>query len=162
MKDKVVAAELEEGADNAQTAEFPETEKKPEKKMSRLKAFFFNRKAEKEFRRENNEVAEKTEKSSKENRKLSEYLSTIEEQLDKVDEQNKVLLFYLTTVKENNEALINQINILSKNNEQLFHQFMASKKREKLAKIIAIVSSGLAIGYTLYRFIMLIIQNGGW
>ena len=133
----------------------------PEKKMSWWRAYLFNRKAEKEFRRETAAEAggeeEKSEKTAKDTRKLNQYLGAIESQLDKMDEQNQILLFHLSTVKENNEALLNQITVLSKNNEQLFKQFQASKKREKVAKIIAIVSSSLAVIYGAYRLIDLII-----
>ena len=137
--------------------------KKPSK-ISRLKAYLFNRKAEKEFRKENKgllkasvnaESAERSDKTEKETRRIGEYLNAIENQLDKVDEQNKILLFHLSTVRENNEALLNQISVLSKNNEQLFEQFQSSKKREKLAKIIAIIASSLAIGFWVYKFVLM-------
>lgn len=138
-------------------------EDKEKKKMSRLRAFLFNRGAEKAFRKENGASAsneELKEKSERTARKLNEYLDAIENQLDKVDEQNKILLFHLSTVKENNEALLNQISVLSKNNEQLFQQFQASKKREKLAKIVAIISSCLAIGFWVYRIVMILLGKG--
>jgi len=135
-------------------------------RIARLRAFLFNRGAEKRFRKENGHGAdgeELKEKSEKNSRKLNEYLDAIENQLDKVDEQNKVLLFHLSTVKENNEALLNQVSILSKNNDLLFEQFKASKRREKIAKIIAIISSSLAAVYGVYRLVDLIIKlaNGG-
>ena len=50
--------------------------------------------------------------------------------------------------------------MLSKNNDMLFTQFRASKKREKWAKIIAIVASCLAIGFWVYKFITMIINKG--
>ena len=141
-------------------------EKKEDKKMPWWRAYLFNRKAEKDFRKENEpadddeDIRQKNEKSAKDTRKLNEYLGAIECQLDKMDEQNKILLFHLSTVKENNEALLNQITVLSKNNELLFKQFQASKKREKLAKIIAIIASSLAIGFWVYRIIMILLGKG--
>ena len=140
---------------------------KTEKKMSWWRAYLFNRKAEKEFRKETESLQadgddekQKHEKSAKDTRKLNEFLGSIESQLDKMDEQNKLLLFHLQTVKENNEALLNQINVLSKNNEQLFKQFQASKRREKIAKIIAIIASCLAIGFWVYKIIMILLGKG--
>ena len=137
---------------------------KEKKKMSWWRAFLFNRGAEKAFKKENEEsggdAQEDSDKSAKDTRKLNEYLGAIETQLDKVDEQNKILLFHLSTVKENNEALLKQITVLSKNNEQLFQQFQSSKRREKIAKIIAVVASSLAIGFWIYKIIMVILGNG--
>ena len=124
--------------------------------FSRFRTFLFNRGAEKTYKKENGTTTtngDKNEKTVKETRKLNEYLDAIETQLDKMDEQNKILLFHLSTVKENNEALLHQVTVLSKNNDQLFQQFKASKKREKFAKIIAIVASCLAIGFWVYQFV---------
>ncbi|MCL2234574.1 MAG: hypothetical protein FWC11_04225 [Firmicutes bacterium] len=87
---------------------------------------------------------------------LSRYLGHIETQLDKVDEQNKLLLMHLASSKENNDLLIKQITELSKSNERLTTQFLTLKKREKVAKIIAIVASSLAIGFWVYQFIMIL------
>ena len=143
--------------------EAEEIKEKDQKKMSWWRAYLFNRKAEKEFRREMSAEAggdedEKSETPAKDTRKLNQYLGAIESQLDKMDEQNQILLFHLSTVKENNEALLKQLTVLSKNNEQLFKQFQASKRREKVAKIIAIISSSLAVIYGAYRLIDLIIK----
>lgn len=132
--------------------------------ISRFRAYLFNRGTGKESRKEitdlNAAISAKPETSAKETRKLNEYLDAIESQLDKMDEQNKILLFHLQTVKENNETLLNQINILSKNNEQLFQQFQASRKREKVSKIIAVIASCLAIGFWVYRFVMIALGKG--
>ncbi|MCL2861273.1 MAG: hypothetical protein FWE22_02565 [Firmicutes bacterium] len=88
---------------------------------------------------------------------LSKYLEHIETQLDKVDEQNKLLIDHLATAKENNEAFINQITALSKTNEKLSEQFSSLKRREKVAKIIAIIASSLAIGFWVFQFIRIIV-----
>jgi len=133
------------------------------KKMPWWRAFFFNRKAKKERKKEQlliKTAPENFEKHAKDARKLGEYLSAIENQLDKVDEQNEMLLLHLSTVKDNNESLLEQVKVLSKNNEQLYEQFQASKKREKFAKIIAIIASGLAIGFWVYRFISIALGAG--
>jgi len=135
-----------------------ENESQEKKKMSRWRAFFFNRKAQKEFRKEMKKAAEtgedvQTEKQGKDARKLTEYLSDIETHLGEVNEQNKLLLFQISTLKENNDSLLKQVEVLSKNNELLSRQFEASQKREKLAKIIAIISSALAIGFSIYKII---------
>jgi len=145
-------------------AELKTTEKSKKGPVARFKSYLFNRKGEKAVRRDiaalenenGNGHAEKVEKA----RKLNHYLDAIESQLDKMDEQNKILLFHLSTVKENNEALLEQVKVLSKNNEQLFQQFQTSKKREKLAKVIAIIASGLAIGFWIYQFIKIFTGNG--
>jgi small-conductance mechanosensitive channel len=141
---------------------------KPQKKMTRFQAFLFNRRAAKAFKKEavaetalrKKQTEAKIEKPQKDMRKLNEYLSSIEEQLDKVDEQNKTLLSHLNTVKENNETLLEQVKVLSKNNEQLYNQFQTSKRREKIAKIVAVISSCLAIGFWVYRFISILLGRG--
>ena len=143
-------------------------------RIAKLKTFLFNRNGEKAFKKETKLAArtakhkarystgedgfedgfyDKTAKHTRQSKKLNDYLDAIECQLDKMDEQNKMLLFYLTTVKENNEALLNQVNLLSKHNDELYKQFQASKKREKIAKILAIISSVAAIGFTVWRII---------
>jgi small-conductance mechanosensitive channel len=149
------------------TGEEPEAAAGKEKKqgvMSRFKTYLFNRRAEKAFLKESKRQEESlnhsadVDKPVKDNRRLNEYLGAIENQLDKMDEQNKMLLFYLTTVKDNNESLLKQISVLSKNNDQLFQQFQHSKKREKLAKIVAIISALLTIGLTAWRIIEMILK----
>ncbi len=146
------------GAENAGNKNGKEKKKGA---ISRFRAFLFNRGAEKTFQKENAAALPVNgEKAAKETRKLNEYLDAIETQLDKMDEQNKILLFHLSTVKENNEALLNQVTVLSKNNDLLFQQFQASKKREKLAKTVAVISSVLGIGFIIFRAIMWLLGKG--
>lgn len=84
---------------------------------------------------------------------VSEFLNSIEAQLGNLDEQNKLLLMHMGTLKENNDMLIEHVKILTKNNDTLQRQFLISKRREKASKIVAIVSSSLAIGLTVYKFL---------
>ncbi|MCL2555521.1 MAG: hypothetical protein FWE03_00685 [Firmicutes bacterium] len=139
-------------------------------KIAKFKQFLFNRNAEKKYNKElkndankskNTTLPENCEKTKKYQRKLNDYLDAIENQLDKVDEQNKMLLFYLTTVKENNETLLSQVNHLTKHNEELNTQFKLSKRREKIAKTLAIISSIAAIAFTAWRIIDAFISAGG-
>jgi len=137
-------------------------------KIARFKSFLAGRKTNKEQKKEAklderllNTPPELCEKTKKNNRKLNDYLDAIENQLDKVDEQNKMLLFYLTTVKENNETLLSQVNHLTKHNEELNQQFKISKRREKIAKTLAIISSIAAIAFTAWRIIDAFISAGG-
>ncbi|MDR3318996.1 MAG: hypothetical protein LBS99_06105 [Clostridiales bacterium] len=88
---------------------------------------------------------------------VMDFLNSIENQLGNIDEQNKLLLSHIDTIKENNRALLEQVHILKINNEHLYELFQASRKREKVSKIIAIISSTLAIGFTLYKIISTII-----
>ena len=145
---------------------------KKQGKIASFKQYLFNRKAEKEYKKELKKEAkqdkplslptsENCEKTRKYQRRLNDYLDAIENQLDKVDEQNKMLLFYLTTVKENNETLLSQVNILSKHNEELNKQWKISRRREKIAKTLAIISSIAAIGFTAWRIIDMILSTRG-
>ena len=84
-------------------------------------------------------------------RQINEFFGTIEAQLDKVDGQNKSLLEQLSMLKINNETLVSQVKILTQNNNQLTEQFNAMKKREKIAKILAIISAILAIGLSFFN-----------
>jgi hypothetical protein len=88
-------------------------------------------------------------------RHVSEFLNLIETQLGSLDEQNKLLLMHMATVKDNNDTLMEQVKILSKNNELLYRQFNLSKRREKISKTIAIISSSLAIGLAVYKFLQI-------
>ncbi|MCL2798591.1 MAG: hypothetical protein FWD58_11205 [Firmicutes bacterium] len=91
--------------------------------------------------------------------KLNEFMESIETQLDRVDAQNKSLLAQVSLLKTNNETLLLQITTLTNNNNRLTEQFNASKRREKIAKTLAIVSAILAIGLSTYNFLRMII---GW
>ena len=149
--------------ENTEEKEISDFEESETKKPSWWRAYLSGRKAKKALRKESKEAETTGAEESGDDvghdpRKLNEYLGAIESQLGRMDEQNKILLFHLSTVKENNEALLNQVTVLSKNNDLLFQQFQASKKREKIAKIIAIISSSLAIVYGVYRLVDLIIK----
>jgi len=145
---------------------------KKQGKIARFKQFLFSRNTEKEYIKEQKKEAklnkqsilsidESCEKTQKHQRRLNECLDAIETQLDKVDEQNKMLLFYLTTVKENNETLLSQVNHLTKHNDELYEQFKMSRRREKIAKTLAIISSIAAIAFTAWRIIDMILRSGG-
>jgi len=88
--------------------------------------------------------------------KLSETLIGIESQLDKVDEQNQMLLLTVGTLKENNQVLLQQIQTLSDTNKQLFEKIQASRKRERIFKIIAALSSIIAFSVGVYNLIRII------
>ncbi|MCL2796542.1 MAG: hypothetical protein FWD58_00585 [Firmicutes bacterium] len=105
--------------------------------------------------------------------KFNDFLGSIETQLGRVDEQNKsllgqvsvlksnneILLNQVSVLKTNNDALLSQINILTENNSRLTEQFNVSRRREKIAKTLAIISSILAIGLTIYTFLQ---RSFGW
>jgi len=91
--------------------------------------------------------------------KLNEFMGNIETQRDRVDVQNKSLLEQVSVLKTNNETLLKQITILTENNTRLTNQFNASKRREKIAKTLAIISSIAALGLTTYNILRMII---GW
>ncbi|MCL2375286.1 MAG: hypothetical protein FWC82_02030 [Firmicutes bacterium] len=93
------------------------------------------------------------ETSPEDSRRLNDFLNAIEVQLDKVDEKNSLLLSQITTLKDNNEILLDQVKTLTHNNNQLAEQYNNMKKREKIAKIMAIVSASLAISVTIFTFI---------
>jgi hypothetical protein len=107
------------------------------------------------------EAIESIERTVGGNAEVMEFLSTIETQLGSIDTQNKLLLEHLNTIKENNRVLLEQVHVLSVNNNVLYQQFQQSRKRETLSKVIAIISSSLAIGYSLYRFILALYQEDG-
>jgi len=163
---------LETLDEELETAAQPE-DSTPQKqgKIAKFKQYLFNRNAEKEYMKEQKKAAklgqpvlpstEPCEKTKKYQRRLNDYLETIESQLDKVDEQNKMLLFYLTTVKENNETLLAQVNHLTRHNEELNKQFKISRRREKIAKTLAIISSIAAIAFTAWRIIDAFISARG-
>ena len=88
------------------------------------------------------------------------FLQNLEHQLGDIDEQNRLLLEHLSIIKDNNNVLMEQVKVLTANNDLLYEQFQASRKREKASKIIAIISSALAIGFTLWRIIDAMISNG--
>ncbi|MCL2598309.1 MAG: hypothetical protein FWD76_00150 [Firmicutes bacterium] len=83
--------------------------------------------------------------------KLNQTLSGIESQLDKVDEQNQMLLMTLGTLKENNQVLLQQVQTLGDTNKQLFQKLQASRKRERIIKVIAALSSCIALGIGIYN-----------
>ena len=90
-------------------------------------------------------------------KKFNEFLGNIEAQLERVDEQNRSLLEQLSLLKSNNETLISQVCILTDNNNHLTEQFNKSRKREKIAKILAIISSVAALGLTAWKIIGMLV-----
>lgn len=136
-----------------------DTEKKSV--LSRLRSFFNRKDKQPSDKIKTKPVKRKlsSDVSSEDVRKINEFLGSIENQLDKVDEQNKSLLEQLSLLKTNNEILVSQVEILTRNNISLTEQFNAMKKREKIAKILAIISAVLAIGLSAYNILRLII---GW
>ena len=91
-------------------------------------------------------------------RKFSEFLGAIEFQLDKVEGQNENLIHQLETLESNNKLLLEQVTHLTKNNDQLTEQYNNMKKREKVAKILAIISASFGIGLGVFNIIRLIIS----
>ena len=87
---------------------------------------------------------------------ISEFFVTVESQLGNLDAQNKLLLSQMSRLQQNNDMLMDHVKILTKNNDELQKQFIISKRREKISKIIAIVSSALAIGLTIYKFLQIL------
>ena len=155
MNDNIGEAKQENDVENIDV-------QKPAKKglVSRFKDYMFNRSANRAYERDSSvSTSDSDEKSAKDTRKINEYLDAIETQLGSLDEQNKILLYHLSTVKENNEALLQQITLLSRNNKMLFEQFQNMKRREKTAKIVAIIASCLAIGFWVWKIISIIMGN---
>ena len=143
-------------ADGASTENAPPKEKKSV--FARFRAFLFEKQVEAEEPREMTKNANTpvSDTSTDDLKKFNAFLGTIENQLGRVDEQNKSLLEQLSVLKSNNETLVTQVKILTNNNNQLTEQFNASKKREKIAKTLAIISAIAAIGLTTYNFLMII------
>jgi len=98
-----------------------------------------------------------TETGSDDMRKFGEFLGAIETQLDKVEEQNESLIKQLSTLEKNNNMLLEQVSNLTKNNNQLAEQYNNMKKREKVAKIMAIVAASFSIGLAIFNVIFNII-----
>ena len=90
-------------------------------------------------------------------RKFGEFLGAIETQLDKVEEQNENLIKQLSTLEKNNNMLLEQVTNLTDNNNKLTEQYNNMKKREKVAKIMAIVAATFSIGLAIFNIIFNII-----
>jgi len=86
-------------------------------------------------------------------RKFNEFLGAIEVQLDKVEEQNEQLLKTICTLEKNNDMLLEQVTNLTRNNNQLTEQYNNMKKREKIAKIMAIIAATFSIGLAVFNII---------
>jgi len=89
--------------------------------------------------------------------KFNDFLGAIETQLDKVEGQNENLLRQISTLDKNNQLLLEQVQTLTKNNNQLTEQYNNMKKREKLAKIMAIIAATFSIGLAVFNIIFNII-----
>ena len=98
------------------------------------------------------------ETSSEDMLKFNRFLGAIEIQLDKVEGQNVHLLHQLSTLEKNNALLLEQVQALTKNNNQLTEQYNNMKRREKIAKIMAIISATIGIGLGIYNVIRLILS----
>ncbi|MCL2375581.1 MAG: hypothetical protein FWC82_03570 [Firmicutes bacterium] len=90
-------------------------------------------------------------------RKFNEFLGAMELHLDKVEGQNEHLLRQLGTLEKNNTLLLEQVQVLTKNNNQLTEQYNNMKKREKVAKIMAIIAATFSIGLAVFNVIFNII-----
>jgi len=89
-------------------------------------------------------------------RKFNEFLGALEVHLDKVEDQNEHLVKQLSTLEKNNNLLLEQVQTLTKNNNQLTEQYNNMKKREKIAKIMAIIAATFSIGLAIFTIFNLI------
>ena len=95
-------------------------------------------------------------------RKFNDFLGAIEVQLDKVEGQNEHLLRQLSQLEKNNDMLLEQVKTLTHNNNQITEQYNNMKKREKVAKIMAIIAATCSIGLAVFNIIFnIILPNVG-
>jgi len=89
-------------------------------------------------------------------KRFNHFLGAIEGHLGKVECQNENLLKQVGTLERNNTLLLQQVQTLTKNNNQLTEQYNNMKKREKIAKIMAIIAATFSIGLAIFTIFNLI------